>query len=546
MDLTKQVSEYTIRILHKNIAGILWKGMDFEMKEDLGTKLALSNERWNKRIRKWVTPRTVAIFTTVVYVCSLIPLLWIAWYNYPSADDYAIGSNCHQAWMATHNVFMVIWQGIVRAADDWAHWMGYFTSNFLMAIPPSSFGERGYILTTWIMLGMLSFSVMYLFRAIFVKAFKADKMLGHSVSMLVLFASVQCMCPAGRCEAFYWYSGAANYIFVHSMSLFFFGLLISAVYDCGKKRIWDLVAASFLGFLVGGGNQMSALNGAIVLLTAVVLISICKNWNRCRALAAPMGIFYVGFVLNVAAPGNWVRAKDASGMNPIKAVFVSFYDCLDRAMNQWTTWSVIILMIALIPLFWHMADKIAFRFPCPLAVLLFGFCLTSAMITPPIFAVGNMEAGRLQALVYLMYILTLSLGVGYLTGWTRKRWVHRQSEDASGSAKQFSAESCWCLAGCVLFLLFGSVLTIIPEPHYYTFSSALTDLSNGNAKAYGDTLKARMEIYRGAGEGIIEVEPLPAQPVLLYFSDIKEDPEDWENKGLARYYGFEGVAVKKN
>lgn len=519
--------------------------MGIEMKADLETRIDQIGEKWSRQLRKLITPKTLAVFTTVVYVCSLIPLLWIAWYNYPSADDYSIGSNCHQAWVTTHNVFAVIWQGIVRAADDWVNWMGYFTSNFLMAVPPSTFGERWYVLTTWIMLGMLSSSVMYLFHAIFVKAFKADKLLSHSVSMLVLFASVQCMCPAGRCEAFYWYSGAANYIFVHSMSLFFLGLLVSAVYDTRKKRVWDLSAASVLGFLTGGGNQMSALNAAIILLVAVVLISVCKKWSVCKALGIPIAIFNVGFLFNVAAPGNWVRAEGANGMNPIKAVLVSLYDCLDRAMSEWTTWPVILIMIALIPLFWHMAEKVSFRFPCPLIVLLFGYCLTSAMITPPVFAVGNMEAGRLQALTYLMYILVLSLCVGYMTGWVRQKWKSRRNKTTAEFSGGFSAESCWCLAGCVAFLVLGSVLTVIPEPHYYTFSSACADLSSGSAQAYGDALKERMEIYRSGGEGIIEVAPLPTQPVLLYFSDIKEDPKDWENRGLSRYYGFEGVTVRE-
>lgn len=518
--------------------------MVIKMKADLETKIGEMEQRRSRWLRKIITPKIFAAFTTIVYVCSLIPLLWIAWYNYPSADDYSIGSNCHQVWMATHNVFAVIWQGIVRAADDWVNWMGYFTSNFLMAVPPSTFGERWYVLTTWIMLGMLSFSVVYLFRVIFVKAFKADKFMSHSVAMLVLFASVQCMCPAGRCEAFYWYSGAVNYIFVHSMSLFFFGLLISSVYDTGKKRVWDLSAASVLGFLTGGGNQMSALNTAIVLLAAVLLISVCKKWNRCRAIGIPIAIFFVGFLLNVGAPGNWVRAEGASGTNPIKAVLVSFYYCLDWAMSDWTTWPVILIMIALVPLFWHMAEKVSFRFPYPLAVVLFGYCLTSAMITPPIFAVGNMEAGRLQALTYLMYILVLSMCVGYVTGWARQKWKGRQSVTGADSFLGFSAQSCWCLAGCVIFLVLGSVITVIPDPHYYTFSSACEDLLNGSAKAYGNALNKRMEIYHSGKEGILKVEPLPTQPVLLYFSDIKEDPEDWENKGLSRYYGFEGVAVR--
>lgn len=504
---------------------------------------------WSGKLTGWMTPKAVAVFLTVCYVISLIPLLWISWYNYPSADDYSIGSNCHQAWMATHNVFAVLWQGIVRSAEDWLHWMGYFTSNFLMAVPPSTFGERWYVLTAWIMLGMLSFSTIYLFHAIFVKLFKADRYVSLSAAILVLFASVQCMCPAGRVEAFYWYSGAANYIFVHSMSLFFYGLLVSAVSGQGKKRIWDVAAASFLGFFTGGGNQMTALNVAVVLLAAAGIIIWQKRGKEHKILWLPMGFFYLGFLLNVAAPGNWVRAEGANGMNPIKAVLVSFYECLDRMMGEWTIWPVVVVMIALVPLFWHMAKETEFGFPYPLLVVAFGFCLVSAMVTPPVFAVGNMEAGRLQALCFLMYVLVLALCVGYVTGWVRKKQesVLKEAGQIGNTVKEggFSLESRLCLLGCAVFLAFGSVLTIVPEPRYFTFSSAMADLLNGSAKEYGKALEERAELYRSSPEGVVEVEPLPSRPELLFFSDIKEDMRDWENEGLCRFYGLEGVAVKK-
>ena len=41
------------------------------------------------------------------------------------------------------------------------------------------------------------------------------------------------------------------------------------------------------------------------------------------------------------------------------------------------------------------------------------------------------------------------------------------------------------------------------------------------------------------------VEPLSARPALLYFSDIKPDPRDWENGGLCRFYGIDSVRVKE-
>lgn len=503
--------------------------------------------KWGENRSIWITPKRLSVFLTIVYILSLIPLLWIGYYNYPSADDYSIGSDCRQVWVATHSVFATVWAGIVRAADDWLNWMGYFTSNFLMAVPPSTFGERFYVLTVWIILGMLSLSSVYLLRTIFVKVFKADKYISNCVIMLMLFVTVQRM--QGRVEAFYWYSGAANYILIHSLCLFFYGLMISAVYDKGKKRVFDLVMASILGFLTGGGNQMTALNGAVVVLAAIGMITVQKKWAEYKPFVIPIGVYYLGFILNIAAPGNWVRAEGASGMNPIKAVFVSFYYCLDYCISEWSGWPVLLFVIVLISIFWKMTEKTDFRFPCPMVVVLFGYCIVSAMMTPPLFAVGNMEAARLQALTYTMYILVLTLCVGYVTGWARRKTEvitekkqkvqNSQAENKSG----FSSNEIWCILGCLIFFALASVITIVPEPHYFTFSSALTDIASGSAKLYGDALKERMIIYN-SGEKDVIVESLPAQPALLYFSDIKEDSEDWENRGLCRFYGIDSVRVQ--
>lgn len=494
------------------------------------------------KMKRWITPKTLAVFLTIVYILSLVPLLWIGWYNYPSADDYTIGNNCRQAWLSTHNLFGVIWAGIIRSVEDWLEWMGYFTSNFLMAIPPSSFGERFYVLTVWIMLAMLSFSTIYLLKNIFVKVFCADKYVSHCVSMVVLLVTVQCM--VGRVEAFYWYCGAVNYMFVHGMSLFFYGLLISAIYAKGKRRIADLVGAALLGFFTGGGNQLTALNVAVILLVVIGFISYKRKWKEYRGFAFPIGMFFLGFLLNVAAPGNWVRAEGANGMNPVKAILVSFYYCLDYCLGEWLSWPVIVLVIILIPLFWHMAERTKFRFQYPVVVVFFGYCVVSAMMTPPLFAVGNIEAARLQALTFTMYILVFALCVGYVTGWARKR-VEKNIcivKETGVEREKFSVNEIWCIVSCILFVGFASVITVIPEPHYFSFSSAMTDLVNGNAQVYGEALEKRMEQYY-SGEKNIIVEPLPCQPELLYFSDIKEDPEDWENRGICRFYGLESVKV---
>ncbi len=500
-----------------------------------------------KLLEKWmgfITPKVLAGVFTAGYALTLIPLLLIARYNFPSADDYSFGDTCRYAWRTTHSIWQVLKEAFLLSWESYFNWMGSFTSEVVSALHPAVFKEEFYSVTTWIMLGMLTFSTVYLLKGIFVKVFKADKYMARIAIMAVLFVSIQCLSRQGRVEAFYWYCGSVRYVFLHSMSLFFYGIMVRAACSEGKGRIRYLTGASVLGFLIGGGNQMTSLNVAIVLGVALVCTICTKNRKKYKAFWIPMGCFYLGFIVSAAAPGNWVRTSGTAGMGAVKSVLVSFYYCLDYVLGEWTGWPVLLLIAILIPLFWHMAEKTEYGFRYPVIVVLFGYCLVSAMITPPLFAVGNIEAGRLQALIFFMYILVLTLCVGYVTGWVRRQWDKSRGTPAAREAG-FSANTRFCLMGCVFFFLLASGLSIIPEPHFYSFTSAITDLKNGSARAYGEALEQRVQIYNSDVQGILEVEPLPAEPALLYFSDITPDVEDWQNKALARFYGKDGVIVKR-
>lgn len=503
-------------------------------------------KKWSKRIEKLISFRFMAIFLTGSYVMSLIPILWIARYNYPSADDYTNGSSCYHVWEESHSLFRVIGEAASRMVNEWFEWRGCFTSSFLSALTPNIFGEKWYFLTTWLVLGMLSISVVYLFRMIFSRMFGADRYMSHCISMLTLFVTVQCMGNQERVEAFFWYSGAINYVFVHGVSLLYLGLLISLSVNKEKKRKGTVAAASVLGFLAGGGNQMTMLNVAIILSVVVAFITIQRKWKNYKLLGLPIGMFYLGFVLAVIAPGNFVRAASAAGMNPVKAIMVSFYDCLDLALSEWTAWPLLLTVLIMVPVFWHMAGKTDFLFPYPGIMALFGYCLVSAMFTPPLYAVGNIEAGRLRALAFIMYVMVLVLCTGYVVGWIRKRYEGRCRKISEADSQNSSrAERSLYVLGCMAFFLFGSALTIIPEPHYYTFSSAVIDLANGNGQAYGAEQEKRTAVYLSRPEGIVEVEEIETQPALLFFSDITEDAQDWTNRGVARFYDLEGVVLNK-
>ena len=492
-------------------------------------------------LRKLITPKNLAIVLTGLYFFSLIPLLWIGCYNVPSADDFSIGATCRDAWLATHSIWQVLWQAILMAWNDYFHWMGYYTSIFLMSVHPGVFGESVYAVTTWLMLGSVTFGTMYVFRAILVKLLGMDKHICQSITMVMLFVTVQC--TVGRNEAFYWYCGAVNYTFLHGLSLFFFGAVISMLFDKSAiKRKLDLVFACLLGFLVGGGNYMTSLNVCIVMATVVGLLLFSKKLKKYKIILIPVAFTFLGFLLSCLAPGNSVRAAGAEGMNPIKAILVSFYYCLDYCLSEWTSWVVLLLVLLCIPLFWKGLEKVKFTFPCPLLFSLFSFGVLSAMITPPLYALSNITAGRLQALIYMMYLLILTLNIGYAVGWFQKKWLSGQALEED---TKFSKNTIWAITIAAAFFVFGSVLCIIPEPHYYTFTSAITDLSNGSAKAYGEAMKERAVILNDVTIQDAVLEELPTQPVLLFYSDIQEDPDYWENKSMAKGYHKNSVVLQK-
>lgn len=500
-----------------------------------------SIEKW---LQKLINPENLAIFLTAVYCLSLLPVLLIAKYNYPSADDYSNGLRCYQAWHTTHSFLAVLKEAIGRTIFEYTQWRGCFTSSFLSALPPSIWGERWYGLTTLIIVVSLTASVLYFLSCLLKKVFQADNYSHLAISMLLLIMLVQCIRPGARTELLYWYSGAINYAFIFSLELFFLGIMISLACNREKRKIPQIILSSILGFVVGGGNQMSTLNALIIIATAIFFITILKKWKEYRTLIIPMGFCILGAVLSFAAPGNFVRAQSSNMMPPVKAIFVSFYYCLELSVTEWISWPVIFMIAMMVPLFWNIAKKIDFKFPCPILAVIYGYCITSAMFTPSLFALGNIGAGRIQGLTYWMFLLMLTLCTFYVTGWTVKKF-QKYHDPADISFHKFSLDFSWYLASCIGFLGFAFFITIIPEPHYYTATSAATDIMNGTAEGYANECETRIEIYRNVTGEDIWVSPLKNYPELLFFNDITENKEDWINLAVARYYDLGSVSLQK-
>lgn len=521
------------------------------MKKDSGNKMTILGmaDKCTDFLYKFITPAKLLFFFIILYVASLIPLFWIGCYNYPVADDYTFGAACRNVWMESHSVISVIIRAATRTWEYYLNWAGCMSSSFFMALQPGVFGEGLYKITPFLMIGITSISVLYFMRAVFIKFLKGNPHLVYSITVFMLFVMIQCMPEPA--EGLFWYNGSLHYTFMNGISLFLYGVLISALLEknVSKKRRAFIISA-ILGFIAGMGNFMTALNVGIVFALLIFALIIGKKFKEQRFIIVPAIVTYLAFIINVAAPGNAVRAATSDGMNPIKAIFASFYYVLDYCLGDWSGWVVLIFVIVTATLFWNVSKDVEFNFPYPLFVVVLNYCILAAMITPPLYGSGNIEAGRIKSVIFIMYILLLTLTVCYVTGWAQKRLeeagiaeIKAKSKTKASKETALSPNSKATVAACIAFLFVGSVICVIPNPEYYTFSMASVDIINGNAKAYAEAMQERIEIYNNSAGMDIEVTPLPVKPKLLCTSDISEDSEDWINLGVCRFYGLNSVRV---
>ncbi len=502
--------------------------------------------------------RQLAVFFTCLYVLSLIPMLALSVYDFPSADDFSMALQPHLYFVETGNFFGTVIESLKKSWIVYSQYEGYFFSIILTCICPGVFGESWYYLTPFIILGMLTFGVLYFFDALFVRMWKLDRNLSITAAMVTLILMVQCL-PEGviRAEAFYWYSGAINYTFTFGMAFFWLGLLIRSVYEDGeKKRNRKLIWAAFWGFWMGGANYMTALELAICSVLLLFILFMVKRGifkfedgeDGKRAflrLWIPALTNLIGFACSCLTPGNLVRSAETGHIGPVKSILLSIHSTFDMMFNDMTRWELIIALILLIPIFWEMAGGLRHRLPHPFMFTLFAFLLVSSNVVPPFFAVANIGAGRLRALAFMEFALMMVLVVFYLTAWARQLITGVVSDKKSENRLKLGTNSSMMVAACIAFLFFGSAIMTFPNMRYYCCTSALSDIIDGSAAAYKAENAERLKVLNDDSVRDAVLLEYSVHPELLFYEDVTPDVNEWINGATARYFYKDSVVLKK-
>lgn len=482
----------------------------------------------------------ISIALTVFFILSLLPVMYLGFYSHPCADDYSYAAATRQVWLESHSVWQVLKEAAATSASRYQTWQGTFTSIFFMALQPAIWTERAYAATPFIMTGILSVSVYYLIHVITVQYLKATRRESTILSLLILFTVIQCM--VGKTDAFFWYNGSVHYIVPFSFLLLMHGALLSSLLATGKKKRRRLLSASLYALFVGGGNYVSGLAACVCSLSLLLLLLYLKKLKEQKGAAVPILVLVISFLINMAAPGNAVREAAVQGMPPIKSIMVSFRYTLAYAIDDWTTWTILALVLFSVPVLWKIVKNTDFRFPCPALLAVYSYCLVSCAFTPAIFATGNIEALRIQNIIFILYILLLFLNAGYLLGWACHH-LHLHGKD-NAAREVFSPVWKKYLLFVSLLLFFCLGITIKPNPDYYTTTAAVMELVTGEARAYGKEMEQRLEILQLPDKDIV-LPHIQTQPALLYHSDITDNAKDWSNIAMSRYYNKNSIVLSE-
>lgn len=477
--------------------------------------------------------KMMALFLGTSYALSIVPLIILAFFAHPSADDYGNSAAAHLAFIDTHNLIEVLKAACGKVASLYMTWTGTFSSAFFQTLQPAVFGEKFYCLGAISILAWLTFSGFFFMDAVIVRLFGGKKSTAVAAASLYLLFGIQCLIDGG--QGLYWFNGAWVYMSSHCAMLILISLLIR-ITIAEEKKIVLWVLSCITAFYIGGSNVIGNLETGILLVVFLAAVFLLKR-KKVIYTALPMIFWAVAFCINIIASGNLVRqANFTQRLGAIKAILLSFYSCADL-VGEWADWTFLLLLLMAVPVAAGIVKgmKTSFSFPCPLLVTGFSYCLLSAMFTPNLFVNGTTGSGRNYNIVYLTLVLLVILNMVYWIAWYTKKY---------GSLLAISEKdrNLYC-AGVFALGLFLIFMFVKADPDCFTGTSALASLVSGEAQTFSEEANARDELMsENRGQAVV-LKTFSVRPKLLYFDDITFDSSQWQNQHVSRYYDLISVEL---
>ena len=479
----------------------------------------------------------------------LIPLLMLAKYNYPSADDWSYGRDAYQAIRDGAGFATVMKISAQTTVRYYMGWEGRFMNAFFASLQPGIWGEQYYGVVAWLMLGGLILGELVFCASLFTHPDGKNRLLWLPIVIPTLI--LQILYTPSVVESFYWYTGAVNYTFVFGLAMALTALFIGLA--LGKWKGWKFGVAAFfscvLAVVVGGDNFSTSLSTCLIMLT----LSIYFMFINKKALLRTWYITLLTggcLMICLLAPGNAARLEGNFGGsttgNPLSAVWMSLVRSFTN-IYSWTNLKIVLMIVIILPFVWMAVKNTDYQFRWPGVFTLVTFGIYASQITATMYVDGTTGGGRMAAILYYSYHVWLVANVCYWTGWlcrVRQKWpaVMEKGFAAAGPAvRRFLIPYC-----AVVGVILVSIIYITDLKNISSYN-AYRDWRQGWAQQYALEWEQRLEVLRDESITQVEFAPLSVYPETIQYTDLQsEEGYTWVNSACARYYGKEYVHIVEN
>lgn len=486
-------------------------------------------KRINKKIK--IDQKRIAIFTGIVFLISLIPILYLSGYVHATGDDYGYGARTHQMWLSTHSVWQVLKAAGQTVQHYWIGWQGTWFTIFLMSLQPEVFWDNGYWIVPWIMLALTIFSTLYLTEYIMVQKLRLPKATWISCTLILLLAMIQYF-PSTK-SGIFWYNGTAHYIIPYSMAL----IAIRCCWSfADRKRKRDWIAAFICMALLGGASYLAPL----LVLIAVAYLILCewKTKKHVFYLCIPVAAELAGLIVSYLAPGNKSRGGEDFGIHGlliVKTILECFVDGTKQMfLYLFKTPFILFCFVVIVVLVVNAFQKLSmtFAFPCPILVAVSMFCMYCAMYAPGLYA-GVELSGGVPNTIFQVFLLTLFVSVIYFSGWI-VAYQKRNGKTVFERNAYICEIVVILIAGCILIANKG---TLKESTSYKCY----TYIESGQADDYKAQMEERLSLLRNPELKNVELPAMNSDQGPLMHMEVMEDPKEWTNTVVKQFFGKESV-----
>jgi len=338
-------------------------------------------------------------------------------------------------------------------------------------------------------------------------------------------------------QGLFWFTGAYTYTTAIVLLNLFFGLLLRCRNFTLQEPRWEIRCRGNEALLLVGGTLLLGLafgcteiaviyTGIMLLLLNAYLFFGLGRFDATLFLVSLVGLGFAA--LAILAPGNFARSESYElAKNLQRTITLTPAYCV-WFMGSFASVPLLVTAVLLAPRIGsgsYRVSPLLYQTRARLVVVLLFVGLMAVTFAFGIWATGNRPARRALNVLYWMQFLLIAIAfvqsaAADAAWWTRFRRLLPLSNSALLGI------------GLAWLLLMGNT------------GRAWADFIF-RCPVYAKQIAERREAIASANGGHAIVLPITDKPLTIFYEDITEDPNYWQNIEMARYFGVKSIRLSE-